>query len=197
MSTQKKSLLPEYKSIFHCGNQTKLTQQQKQSLSIKYYSEKPWYLSVVGICFGITAFLLFFYGVTVLSIINSTLFEGSDLNSEEFKLKYGASRGDLHNLQGIFTTIVVITSIVLFGLIWASLSIDLKCKLFNQYTAILLVLFIFIISCWVQSSVANKTFSNGIVSIINLIILIITILFILGFFFATLNHHYDFLKEEK
>jgi len=194
--TKKKQLLPSVDSshLFQFANQTELSEQQKKKFTLKYYNSKPWYKSIIGICFVIVVTLLFLYGVIVLSIVNSILYEGSSLTSSEFKNTYGVARGDLHNLQTIFTIIVVLTSIVMFGMLLQIMPDSLKSKLFNKYTVILFILFMFIISCWVQSSIASKDFSNVTVNIINLIILIVTVLFIFAFLVMTINHHYEFIK---
>lgn len=185
-----KPFFPSY-SIINCDK----SQRKKQThITFLYDDNALWYQSVVGVSFFIITLVLWLYSIFVVSLLQNTLIKGSRYNDDEFKFKYGISRRKLQIYQGLFIFILVLTTSIVFSLIWVSLPSNIKCILFNQYTVFILIVFILIVSCFTESDISSKPYAKEDVKIFNLIVLIISILFIFLYFIGFVNHHYKFLK---
>lgn len=154
----------------------KSTTSTTSGFSLGYNINNKWYKSGVGISFFCLTVFCFLYSTSVLYTINKLLNDGAGYSRDDFQTKYGVKRGDMINLQSIFIALTIISTAIFFYFIVSVIPHNIQCILFNQYAMLVFILFVLVISSWVQSSVSSKNFSSKFVKILNLIALIVSVL---------------------
>lgn len=171
-------LAKKLQNLIECDPHDWPLSKDEQGFTLTYYSQKPWYLSLTGIFMFLIAIILFIYSIVILSVVNKTLKEGASLPDDFFFIQYHVRRGDLITLQEVFTYMLVISSVILFMFIWNMIPLSYKCLFFNQYTSIVAIILLLIISSWSFNSVGSKDFTDGSVKAMNITVIVISTVFI-------------------
>lgn len=194
-SSSKKSFFPTFQVIPCKSKHIEMSESfhkttKSKKLSWQYHSPQRWYQSVTGIVFFLVIFVFFSYTSSILSIVNNILRKGTALSSEEFHDRFHASRTSIQNLQLIMTLMTILLGMILATLLWSGLPDSLKCTLFNQHTALLLVFIVLGLSSWSENEIVRTSNVGTAITILNTSALAISSSLIFLYLLLLLNHHF-------
>lgn len=193
-SSSKKSFFPTFQVIPCKSKNIQMSEFHQKTnskkLSWQYHSPQRWYQSVTGILFFLVILIFFSYTSSILSIVNNILRKGTTLSSEEFHDRFHASRESIQNLQLIMTLMTILLGMIFAILLWSGLPDSLKCALFNQHTALLLIFIVLGLSSWSENEIVRTSNVGTAMTILNTSALAISTLLVFLYLLLLLNHHF-------